>query len=408
MMNSAKSRRVLLEDVADINPRQSPSLKNSDIVSFVPMSALSAESASVEEEQDRPYSEVSKGYTSFASGDVLFAKITPCFENGKIAQAILRNRIGVGSTEFHVIRPNDGQAEGRFLHHFLRQPKIRSAGERRMTGSGGQRRVPTNFLAKLEIILPPLEEQKRIAEVLDKAEELRAKRRAALAQLDTLTQSIFLEMFGGADSKKWPVSDILGVTNPEKGAIRTGPFGSQLLTSEFTESGIAVLGIDNAVSNKFCWGERRYISETKYKKLQRYTVRPGDVIITIMGTCGRCAIVPDDIPLAINTKHLCCITLDKKRCLPAYLHAYFLQHQMARDYLKQTAKGAIMAGLNMGIIQKMPIPLPPVGLQQEFSRRVSSVEKLKANQRASLAELDTLFASLQYRAFQGELLKNKA
>jgi len=284
----------------------------------------------------------------------------------------------------HVLRPRLGQIELLGKHALVNN-------------------VSLGDIRSLAIPLPPLVEQRRIAEVLDRAEALRAKRRAALAQLDSLTQSIFLDLFGDPVTKGWAMTDIAGVVKPIHGSIRTGPFGSQLLHSEFTDHGIAVLGIDNAVANEFRWGERRFISEAKYRQLKRYTVRPGDVLITIMGTCGRCAVVPDDIPTAINTKHLCCITLDLAKCLPIFLHAYFLQHPTAQKYLNQTAKGAIMFGLNMGLIKGMPVLLPPIELQREFVRRVGAVEKLKTAQRASLADLDALFASLQHRAFRGEL-----
>jgi len=122
-----------------------------------------------------------------------------------------------------------------------------------------------------------------------------------------------------------------------------------------------------------------------------------------MGTCGKCAIVPENIPLAVNTKHLCCITLNQKKCLPRFLQAYFLFHPISNRYLEQTKKGAIMSGLNMSIIQAMPIFCPPLPLQKEFAQRVEAVEKLKATHRASLNQLEALFASLQHRAFRGEL-----
>jgi type I restriction enzyme S subunit len=291
--------------------------------------------------------------------------------------------------------------DSRFLWHWLTHSAPRLAAKAK---GATFKQVNREDIGELEIDLPPLAEQRRIAEVLDRAEALRAKRRAALAELDSLTQSLFLDLFGDPGTTKgWAMTDIAGVANSVTGSIRTGPFGSQLLHSEFTDDGIAVLGIDNAVANEFRWSERRFISESKYRQLKRYTVHPGDVLITIMGTCGRCAVVPDDIPLAINTKHLCCITLELTKCLPIFLHAYFLQHPIAQKYLNQTAKGAIMSGLNMGLIKGMPVPLPPISLQREFARRVQAVEKLKTAQRASLAELDALFASLQHRAFRGEL-----
>ena len=213
-------------------------------------------------------------------------------------------------------------------------------------------------------------------------------------------------MFGDPAASGWRMTTIDGVAAETDGAIRTGPFGSQLLHSEFTEEGIAVLGIDNAVENEFRWGQRRFISEGKYRQLSRYTVHAGDVLITIMGTCGRCAIVPDDIPRAVNTKHLCCtrrITLDRTKCLPVFLHAYFLQHPIARRYLARKAKGAIMAGLNMGVTRDMPIPRAPIDLQEEFAEIVKAVGSMKRVQRQAAAEVQALLASLQHRAFRGEL-----
>lgn len=265
------------------------------------------------------------------------------------------------------------------------------------------KQVNREDIGELPITLPPIPEQRRIATILDKADELRAKRRVALAKLDTLTQSIFLDMFGDPDAHRWPMVTVADLADHTQAGIRTGPFGSQLLHSEFTDNGIAVLGIDNVVENDFRWGQRRHISEEKYRQLARYTVHAGDVLITIMGTLGRCAIVPDNIPTAINTKHLCCISLDRSKCLPVFLHAYFLRHPIAQRHLSQKAKGAIMEGLNMGIIKEMPIPLVPMELQETFATRLKEVSNLRMSEQRSAMECDALFGSLQHRAFRGDL-----
>ena len=298
------------------------------------------------------------------------------------------------------IKSNSPKLSDEYLFHFL--PAALKAIEN-TTSFVTVKHLSAKQIKDISIPLPPVEEQRRIAAILDQAETLRTQRRTALALLDSLTQSLFLDMFGAGESYGWPVTSIGEIVDEENGGIRTGPFGSQLLHSEFVDEGVAVLGIDNAVNNEFRWDERRYITHAKYEDLKRYTVRPGDVLITIMGTCGRCAVVPDDIPLAINTKHLCCISVDRRRVVPDYLHAYFLRHPTARKYLEQTAKGAIMSGLNMGIIKAMPIALPPLPLQQTFATRITSIEALKATHRRALAALDALFASLQQRAFGGAL-----
>ena len=289
----------------------------------------------------------------FSDRHVLFGKLRPYLRK------IVRPEFsGVCSTDIIPILPKEGVSRD-YLFYFLRTPDTVNLATSRSSGANLPRLGPKQ-LASFQIPLPPLAEQKRIAGILDATDALRAKRREALGQLDTLLQSTFLDMFGELTGNGWEMVTVEDVARNKNGAIRTGPFGSQLLHNEFVGEGIRVLGIDNAVANVFREGEPRFITPQKYERLRRFTVRPGDVLITIMGTCGRCAVVPEDIGVAINTKHLCCITLDREKCLPEFMHAYFLEHPLARRYLERSAKGAIMAGLNMGIIKALPIPVPPL------------------------------------------------
>ena len=386
-------KHVKLSDVAEINPRLQCSLESNDAVSFVPMASLSAEQARIIIDDVRPYQEVSKGYTPICDGDILIAKITPCFENGKIAQAKLSRPIGFGSTEFHVIRPNKNRLENRFIHHFLRQKYVRTDGERRMTGSGGQRRVPANYFAELTIPLPPLPEQRRIAAILDKAEALRAKRRAALAKLDQLAQSIFLEMFGDpvSNPKCWPLKKFLNIGKLDRGVSKYRPRNApELLNGPFP----LVQTGDVANSDGYIREYKQTYSEIGLKQSRMW--QAGTLCITIAANIAKTGILtfdacfPDSV-VGFTPNDLC-----NSEFVRMWLS--FLQKM-----LEDSAPESAQKNINLEILRNLDIPLPPLPLQQAFAHRIEKLESLKTAHRASLAKLDALFASLQDRAFRGEL-----
>jgi len=298
-----------------------------------------------------------------------------------------------------ILRANQEKLDQRYLYHWFNSPNTQLLARNCGRQTTNISNMDLDRCLSIKIPLPPLAEQRRIASILDQADELRQKRQQAIEKLDQLLQAEFISKFHQKNFPAFNVSDLL---ENEK-SMRTGPFGSQLLHSEFVDEGIHVLGIDNAVQNSFNWAKPRFINEEKYKDLKRYTVKPRDVIITIMGTCGKCAVVPEDIPTAINTKHLCCITLDQRKCNPEFLHSYFLLHPTARNYLESRAKGAIMSGLNMGIIKELPVELPPIEMQNEFSKLKQKVILQKTLMIEELSKLNELFQSLQNQAFSGTL-----
>lgn len=397
---------VSLREAAFVNPKapKAGEIDPHQLYDFVPMQAVQ-EDGRVEITESRPYQEVTKGYTPFRSGDVLVAKITPCFENGKIALAETRTDFAFGSTEFHVIRSKENISDPRYLLHFLRLRRVRFEGEERMTGSAGQKRVPRCFLEDLKIPLPDIDEQRRIAAILDKADGIRRKRALLLEAIRDFLVSAYVHAVGHLNPSHgdWEPFTFEALADDRKGSIRSGPFGSALRHGEFVDDGIAVLGIDNAVQNKFAWAERRFITPSKYKELRRYKVFPGDVIITIMGTTGRSAVVPDDIPEAITTKHLATITCNKELIHPEVLSFAIHSDPLIIRQIKSFNKGAIMDGLNLGIIRKLEINLPPMEEQLRFVRILRKARAIETRSQTSEGSGEDLFQSLSQRAFRGEL-----
>jgi len=267
--------------------------------------------------------------------------------------------------------------------------------------------VSVNDLKNFEVDVPDFQIQNRIVAILDKVRALVQKRQKSIDLLDKLLLVKFVEMFGSKnpDFENWEEIEIQEYTKKQKGAMRTGPFGSSLKHDEFTEVGdVAVLGIDNAVNNEFRWDKRRFITKDRYEeKFKQYTVYPRDVIITIMGTVGRSAVIPNDIPLSINTKHLACITLDEAKCNPYYLAYSIHSNPFIAFQMKARNRGAIMGGLNLGIIKTLKLKNAPINLQNRFEKLYSSITAEQNFLKLSAGKIEDLFNALLQRAFSGKL-----
>lgn len=288
--------------------------------------------------------------------------------------------------------PDRNQVHARYLYHWLRKnrPYLESLGN-----GATFKELSKAVVSRIEIPLPPLSEQRRIAEILDQADALRTRRRAVLAQLDTLTQSIFLNMFG------YPATILETWPNRKLGELLDFlTSGSRGWAKYYAESGDMFLRVQNLGRDELLLGDMAYVNAPDTAEAKRTRAEPGDVLLSITADLGRTAVVPEGIGAAFINQHLS--ILRSTAIIPRFLSAFLASPAGQRQIAARNRNG-VKAGLNFDDIRSFLVPVPPAKLQEEFMRRASAVEHLKSFHRSSLVYLDALFASLQQRAFGGEL-----
>jgi type I restriction enzyme S subunit len=254
-------------------------------------------------------------------------------------------------------------------------------------------------LTDLLIPLPPLPDQKRIAEILDKADALRQKNKQLLAAYDELLQSTFLDMFGdpATNPKGWK-EVMLGSTIQK---IQIGPFGSQLHKSDYLESGIPLINPTNIKENQILIDDAVCISEEKYDSMPQYHLFDGDVIMARRGDLSKVALVKQ------NGNRMFCGTGSLYVRFSDELNKFFLfkmlSHEKTINFLEKEARGVTMPNLNKSIVKRIPIFLPPIKLQNQFAQIVENIDAQKTLVKLSLQESEDLFNGLVQKAFGGDL-----
>jgi len=389
-------KRAKLSEVAKINPRLPKGLDEAQPVSFLSMASVS-ETGKVLFQETRKLAETKKGYTYFERGDILLAKITPCFENGKAAHVSdLEHPIGFGSTEFHVLRPDPECLDAKYLFFLVWNKRLRYLGQKAMKGAAGHKRVPSEFLEKYDIPLPSLDDQKRIAHLLSKVEGLIAQRKQHLQLLDDLLKSVFLEMFGD------PVRNEKGWDKPglsKFGEISTGNTPPRKDPSNYASKHIEWIKTDNIIADSlYVTKAAEYLSENGL--MRGRTVTKGALLIACIAgsieSIGRAAL--SDRTVAFNQQINAIQPF--KDVNPFYLYALFL---ISRTYIQGYAAKGMKKILTKGEFENIPMIKPPIGLQDQFGEIVVKLEDIKVTYRESLSDLHNLYAALSQKAFKGEL-----
>jgi type I restriction enzyme S subunit len=285
-----------------------------------------------------------------------------------------------------------------YLDRFLRSPRAISyfIGHYRRTADRRGKLTREQFLA-LEVPLPPIEEQSRIAGVLDAADALRAKRRQALATLDTLSQAIFIDMFGspGVNPNGFPVAPMIDLVDPERpityGILKPG---------EDFPGGVRYVRVVDMVDGSIDPAGLRRTTPDISARYRRSILRSGDLLLSIRGHVGRLAIVQSEVSGANITQDTARLAITGAE--PTYVLECLRSVEIQR-WMAVFTKGAAVRGINLTDVKKIPIPLPPPAEQERLARLVARIASKSAAHRTSQTRLETLFVSLQQRAFRGEL-----
>lgn len=394
-------------EIATIKPPKSEARERvaaDALVSFLPMEDLGIAIKYPEPRQTKRLSDVVGSYTYFAEGDVLLAKITPCFENGKLGIAKgLKNGIGFGSSEFIVIRP-DSTVSNEWLFHFLSREDFRNEGAQRMGGAVGQQRVPKEFVEGSEIPVPPLAEQQRIVGVLDEAFAGLATAQAHAAQnlqnaralFASHLQAVFTHRGPGWVEKRKPLSELCELI-----------VDCEHKTAPTQQEGIPSIRTPNIGKGKLLLDGVNRVSEATYKEwTRRAEPLPGDLILAREAPAGNVAVIPENTRVCLGQRTV--LIRPKVDVFdPSFLAFRLLEPQMQETLLAHS-RGATVQHVNMKDIRALDVgAIPPLLVQRQIAADVNAVfaegERLAGLYERKRAALEALKKSLLHQAFAGEL-----
>lgn len=387
---------VKLGEICEINPLTSPKLPNETKISFIPMEAVNQSTGQVKSRL-ADWGKYKTGFTKFQNGDILVAKITPCFQNNKIAIAEIPTKWGAGSTEFHTLRVHE-QIDSSYLLHFLRQEKVLAAGELQLTGTGGQRRLPKTFLDNLRTPLPPLEEQRRIATLLSHSQlsikAAREKHQATIA-LKNQTFSTFLK---DLQSDHQLLSEVA--------SIQSGITKGRKIKPEMDLIETPYLAVSNVKDGFLDLKKVSNIKATE-AEIERYRLLNGDIVLTEGGDpdkLGRGTIWREEVPGSIHQNHIFRVRLPNDSAYtPEALMAIF-GSRASRVYFFRSAKQTTgIASINKSQLSNLPIPILSSRLISQISEVSRNADEVIRGCALRVGLAEELHHSLATRAFAGEL-----
>lgn len=298
----------------------------------------------------------------------------------------------------HIV-PDANIADTRYLYHFMQS----HAAEFVRRGVGGaQPNISQGMVRETLVPLPPLEEQKRIAAILDQADALRRLRARALTRLNALGQAIFHEMFGDmvTNSKQWAEGATLGEVADIVSGVTKGR-----KTNDTPTRSVPYMAVSNVQDQRLKMDAVKVIDATE-DEISRFRLQKGDLLLTEGGDpdkLGRGSLWADELPECIHQNHVFRVRVTSTQLRPLFLN-WLVGSQRGKQYFLRSAKQTTgIASINKSQLKEFPLLLPPVALQMQFENRLASLARTsKATSDAALTE-SALFTSLQHRAFRGEL-----
>jgi type I restriction enzyme S subunit len=397
---------VRFEEAIEVSPRYEK--PDSGTFDFLPMDAVDEEKQTIEYWTERDKSDCTT--TWFKNGDTVYAKITPSTENGKIAFVdSLETEVGSGSTEFLVFHPVEAVTDEKFAYYLANLPDFRAVTISLMEGSTGRQRVPSDvFEQSLHIPLPPLAEQRRIANILSTVDEKIIQTDEIIEESKNLkkglTQDLFQNGIGhsafisasiGAREyqlpKSWEIVEVETLLDKEtdKKPIRGGPPGGKISKKDRVDEGPKVYVQENIIYRDYSMGEE-YLTQKKYEELKAAALEPGDVVITRAGTIGRTDVFPDSAREGIMDSSLIRLKVNQQKVQPEFLATYISDSSIAEFQIESMSHGGTRTNINNQIIKSLKIPLPPIEEQDKIMEVLGLAQKNVEEEQETKRELKDL------------------